>query len=83
MSKCSSSQSVELQQRSYELQALLVAPAAVQQAALPQDASCEEFDEGELAGLAGLNFLDWWVQVCLGWMGRYVFVGGVVVFWVG
>lgn len=65
VAKCSSSQNVELQQRAYELQALLTAPQAVQQAALPHDASCEEFDEAELSGLRELQFLDWWVAALL------------------
>ncbi|KAJ9511423.1 hypothetical protein QJQ45_029917 [Haematococcus lacustris] len=82
---CTRSADLELQQRAYEQQALLVALPAVQvstgrmqrqplaspstrvaallqAAALPPDASCEEIEEAELAGLRHLTFLTWYVQ---------------------
>ncbi|KAL6753746.1 ARM repeat-containing protein [Haematococcus lacustris] len=57
---CTRSADLELQQRAYEQQALLVALPAVQAAALPPDASCEDIEEVELAGLRHLTFLTWW-----------------------
>eukprot|EP00199_Chlamydomonas_sp_CCMP681_P000084 CAMPEP_0119112054 /NCGR_PEP_ID=MMETSP1180-20130426/38536_1 /TAXON_ID=3052 ORGANISM="Chlamydomonas cf sp, Strain CCMP681" /NCGR_SAMPLE_ID=MMETSP1180 /ASSEMBLY_ACC=CAM_ASM_000741 /LENGTH=978 /DNA_ID=CAMNT_0007099373 /DNA_START=53 /DNA_END=2989 /DNA_ORIENTATION=+ len=63
--KASQSQNVELQQRAYELQALLTAPTQVQAGALPHDASCEAFETAELEDLKGLTFLDWYVDKAL------------------
>mmetsp|Transcript_32614 Transcript_32614/g.72040 ORF Transcript_32614/g.72040 Transcript_32614/m.72040 type:complete len:1058 (+) Transcript_32614:132-3305(+) len=63
--KASSSQSVELQQRAYELQSLLTSPPSLQQSVLPADASCEDFEAAELEQLKHLGFLDWYVQEAL------------------
>ncbi|GIL83137.1 hypothetical protein Vretimale_11456 [Volvox reticuliferus] len=56
--KCLNSQSLELQQRAHELQALLRCAPAVLSAALPVDASCEEFSPQDLAAVAALPFLE-------------------------
>ncbi|MEW5297695.1 MAG: hypothetical protein WDW36_000882 [Sanguina aurantia] len=61
---CSSSD-VELQQRGHELLALASALPAIQLAALPLDASCEELDESELRLIASGGFLDWFVSDAL------------------
>ncbi|EFJ52222.1 hypothetical protein VOLCADRAFT_87158 [Volvox carteri f. nagariensis] len=56
--KCLNSQSLELQQRAHELQALLGCSPAVLAAALPVDASCEDFSPQDLEQVATLPFLE-------------------------
>ncbi|GLI59980.1 hypothetical protein VaNZ11_002038 [Volvox africanus] len=56
--KCLNSQSLELQQRAHELQALLRSTPPVLAAAMPVDASCEEFNPQDLAAVAALPFLE-------------------------
>ncbi|GIL65486.1 hypothetical protein Vafri_19255 [Volvox africanus] len=56
--KCLNSQSLELQQRAHELQALLRCAPPVLAAAMPVDASCEEFSPQDLAAVAALPFLE-------------------------
>ncbi|GLC48271.1 hypothetical protein PLESTB_000077700 [Pleodorina starrii] len=56
--KCLNSQCLDLQQRAQELTALLGCPGPVLAAALPVDASCEEFSAADLAEVAALPFLE-------------------------
>ncbi|GAX83960.1 hypothetical protein CEUSTIGMA_g11384.t1 [Chlamydomonas eustigma] len=67
--KASSSQNVELQQRSYELQSLLTSAAtsaaSLQQAVLPLDGSCEDIDDTEMIRISTLSFLDGYVNDAL------------------
>eukprot|EP00798_Chlamydomonas_sp_ICE-L_P014261 gene14261-20234_t len=57
--KASCSQNLELQQRAYELQAIVINKAADgMSAVLPADASCEDFEDHEMQQLPGLTFLN-------------------------
>lgn len=63
--KCTTSQSVDLQQRAFELQAILSSNRQLQTTVLPFDATCEEFDETELITVKSLSFLDGYVAEAL------------------
>ncbi|KAF5840736.1 adaptin N terminal region-domain-containing protein [Dunaliella salina] len=65
VSVASRSSDVELQQRAYELQALLTAPQEVQRAALPQNQASVAYSDDELAAVEELSFLTSFVNQAL------------------
>jgi len=65
VSVASRSSDVELQQRAYELQALLTAPQEVQGAVLPRNQASEAYSEDELAAVEELSFLTSFVNEAL------------------